>query len=271
MAGNTQTENSLIRESASLMEALAITPPAVVSLVGGGGKTSLMFALAAEAMRAGYRVVTTTTTRIFLPSPHQSPCLILEQDGTKLTDRLTRELAIHGHVTIASALTEDGKLLGVPPAIVDWLNQMKVADLIINEADGANRLPIKAPSVTEPVIPDATDLVVAMVGMDALGAELSSRIAFRAELIGRLTGLAQGEKIDSRAIATLMTSPGGIIQHAPIGAAIVPFLNKMDRVKPADGLELVHRILDQNHPQIKRVVSGSLQATPPLFSIIKQI
>ena len=39
----------MTRETRSLLDALGIEMPALVSLVGGGGKTTLMFALAAEA------------------------------------------------------------------------------------------------------------------------------------------------------------------------------------------------------------------------------
>ena len=41
--------------------------PLVVSLVGGGGKTSLMFALASELRAEGMSVLVTTTTRILDP------------------------------------------------------------------------------------------------------------------------------------------------------------------------------------------------------------
>ena len=37
------------------------------------------------------------------------------------------------------------------------------------EADGAKRLPLKVPGEWEPVIPDFTDLVVGVIGMDAVG------------------------------------------------------------------------------------------------------
>ena len=49
-----------------LAAALGVTPPALVAFVGGGGKTTLMMALARElAQVAPGRVIVTTTTRIF--------------------------------------------------------------------------------------------------------------------------------------------------------------------------------------------------------------
>ena len=49
----------------NLMRALRVQRGDVVTLVGGGGKTTLMFALATDAARAGWRVVTTMTTHIY--------------------------------------------------------------------------------------------------------------------------------------------------------------------------------------------------------------
>ena len=49
-----------------LSRALRIRPTEVVVLVGGGGKTTLMFRLADELVASGSRVVTTMTTRIFV-------------------------------------------------------------------------------------------------------------------------------------------------------------------------------------------------------------
>ncbi|MCF8109113.1 MAG: hypothetical protein K9J81_08985, partial [Desulfohalobiaceae bacterium] len=40
----------------------------IISLVGAGGKTSLMFQLAREIAARKQRVLTTTTTRIFSPT-----------------------------------------------------------------------------------------------------------------------------------------------------------------------------------------------------------
>ena len=53
-----------------LWRRLALDPAAhrLVTLVGGGGKTTLLYALARQAVDAGYTVAVTTTTHI-LPIP----------------------------------------------------------------------------------------------------------------------------------------------------------------------------------------------------------
>ena len=67
--------------SITLKEAFAIHHGEVISLVGGGGKTTLMFALAQELASVGELVITTTTAKIFEPLPSQTPQLLVENDG----------------------------------------------------------------------------------------------------------------------------------------------------------------------------------------------
>ena len=52
-----------------LSSALNLSPSAVVSLVGAGGKTSAALRLMDELAQAGRRVVFTTTTKILEPIP----------------------------------------------------------------------------------------------------------------------------------------------------------------------------------------------------------
>ena len=51
----------------SLKQAFNISPKEVISLVGAGGKTTLMFALARELASDKGCVITTTTTKILEP------------------------------------------------------------------------------------------------------------------------------------------------------------------------------------------------------------
>ena len=240
----------------SLRQAFDIHRREVISLVGGGGKTTLMFALAHELETAGENVISTTTTRILEPSTSET-FLILERDENNLLSRVMDELKHHRHITLAAFKTPDGKLKGIRPEMVDRLAEVKTVPYIIVEADGAARKPLKAPNATEPVIPESTSLVIAVVGMDALGSRLTEENVFRAEIVSRLTGLPLGGTVSAETIATLMTHPQGIIKGSPAHARIVPLINKIDIIKDLSPVEdIAGKILGKGHPQIKRVVWG---------------
>ena len=245
----------------SLRQAFGINRGEVISLVGGGGKTTLMFALAHELEAAGEKVISTTTTRILEPTAAET-FLIVEPDEERLLSRVRDELnPSHRegrHITVAAFKTPDGKLKGISPTMVDQLASFtSEGGYIIVEADGAARKPLKAPNATEPVIPESTTLVIAVVGMDALGCRLTEENVFRPEIISGLTGLAQGGTITADTIATLITHAEGIIKGSPAHARIVPLINKIDIIKdPATAGDIAGKIMGKGHPQIRRVVLG---------------
>ena len=259
-----------LRKTCCLPDALGLRRGEVLALVGGGGKTSLMFRLAAELASGGSRVITTTTTRILPPDPGQSSRVIVEQDEDTLT-ALTREALIeHHHVTLAR-LNSDEKLKGLLPETIDLMHRLGIADFIINEADGAARQPLKAPNATEPVIPVSSSLVVALVGIEAIGRPLSPETAFRVPIISRLTGLEGRAPITKEAVATLLTHPAGIIQHSPPRARIVPFINKVDEPSCLPvARALAEEILERRHPQIERVVFGAIKHPEQPLKIVKR-
>jgi probable selenium-dependent hydroxylase accessory protein YqeC len=256
-------------ETSDLAAALTLNPGDVVSLVGGGGKTSLMYRLAAELAAGGSRVVSTTTTRILPPEPGQSACVIVEEDEDTLIALAREALSGNPHITLARFKPGDEKLKGLLPETVDSLHKLKLADYILNEADGASRQPLKAPNPTEPVIPLSTSLVVALVGIEALGKPLSPETAFRISFITQLTGLKEGETITSAAVATLLTHARGIIQHTPASARIVTFVNKVENPgQESAARALAEEILARGHPQIGRVVFGAVKKPGKPISVV---
>jgi probable selenium-dependent hydroxylase accessory protein YqeC len=254
----------------NLIKAFDIRKNEVISLVGGGGKTTLMFALARELSLSGQKVITTTTTRMAAsePSRYGSPFLLLEKDEEKLIQSLPGNLERYGHITIAREISpEQNKLRGIAPKTVDKIAILKLASIIV-EADGARGKPIKAPNATEPVIPECTTLVIPVLGMDALGAKLSEEKVFRPEIISRITGLALGELITEDIIAVLLTHPQGIAKGSPPGARIVPLLNKIDQSNVSLGRALALKVLEKGRPRISKVVLGQLKSDEPVVAVV---
>ena len=254
-----------------LQEALNISPGEVISLVGGGGKTTLMFALARELVISGYNVITTTTTKIMKPTTLEAPNLLVEADEFRIVKTILREISKRRHITAASGWVNEDKLQGVSPETVEHLAGRKAAPYIIVEADGASRKPLKAPAAHEPVIPSATTLVIPVVGVDIMGKPLVEENVFRADVAAALLNLLPGSIVEADIIARLVTHPQGIAKGSPPEASIVPFINKID----TDGLlpqgrEIALRILEMKHPAIERVVLGRTAAPVPVAEVIYQ-
>ena len=173
-----------------------------VALVGAGGKTSLMYALAREMVAHHETVVTTTTTKILPPKSDESPWLILLEDDPELIS-LAAHLSEWGHVTVAQSLDHSsGKLQGVSADIIRRC--LDVAGRVLIEADGAAGRPIKAPERWEPVIPDFVDLVIPVVGLDSIGKPATEEWVFRLERFLSVTGLGPGEIITPNVVGRLV-------------------------------------------------------------------
>jgi probable selenium-dependent hydroxylase accessory protein YqeC len=255
----------------TLKEALNIGRGEVISLVGGGGKTTIMFALARELALSDGCVVTTTTTKILEPSPSETPLLLVETDEEELMRLLLANVDKYRHITLSSERLTSRKLNGISPEFVVKLAGLSRVSHIVVEADGAAQRPLKAPNPTEPVIPPNTSLVIPVVGVDAIGCRLTEKDVFRPEIVSNLLGLPLGEVISPDAIAFLITHHQGIIKGSPERARIVPFINKVDLDESlSKARDLAGRILAMRHPQIERVVLGQAQLPEPVIEVITQ-
>jgi probable selenium-dependent hydroxylase accessory protein YqeC len=255
----------------NLREAFGIHPKEVISLVGAGGKTTLMFALSQELITHEGIVITTTTTKILPPSPSDAPHVLLSRDRNEIADFILKNGDKRGHVSLASEkLTSSGKLRGIDPDMVSWLINLDPVLYIIVEADGAAHKPLKAPNLQhEPVIPLSTSLVIPVIGIDALGCELTEEHVFRSEIAARLTGLSVGDTVSKRTIASLIVHPSGMARGTPNRAKIIPFVNKTDlHADLSEARSLATQILEANHSQIDRVVLGQARLKPPVREVI---
>ena len=212
-----------------LIEKIVCTEPqGVISFIGGGGKTSLMFHLAGLLVKSGRRVLTTTTTKIFVPTPDQSKSLVIESDPQTVLRSVASCQKCSGHVTAAARLLGNGKLKGFESEDITVFKESGLFDWILVEADGAAGRPLKAPAEHEPAIPSISTVLISVAGLDVLGKPLSDDFVFRAALFGTLTGLAEGETITESALADFYSQATGSFKGAPPGSRRFIFLNKAD-------------------------------------------
>jgi probable selenium-dependent hydroxylase accessory protein YqeC len=242
-----------------LKGALGLGPREHVAIVGGGGKTSLCFALANELLDAGKCVITTTTTKVWRKEADCAPCVIFCPSGSPAFKRLKEGLREKGHVFVAQRPLDSGKVEGISPETADAFFQNLDIDYVIAEADGAAGRPVKTPAAHEPVIASSATLVIAMMGLEAMGMPLDPRVVFRPGLFSDLTGLDEGSTLTPAALARVFQSPKGLFKGTPETARKIAFLNKSDRLRPDQDVDdLARRLLRLPHGPIERVIIGSL-------------
>ena len=124
---------------------LAQKKRAVVAFTGSGGKTTWIYRLAEELRRQGKRVAIATTTHMYEPPPE------LLADDTETVKSLLegRGFAVVGR--------RDGRgKIGCGGDALFSLCRV-LADVVLIEADGSRRQPLKCFGLHEPVIPPDAD------------------------------------------------------------------------------------------------------------------
>ncbi len=209
------------------LEALfAGNPPRMTALVGAGGKTTLMYALAERIARTGRRVICTTTTRLFPPENGIALVLLAGKDDPVAA---VGAALGNGRCLVAERLIpESGKLEGLTPETLFALAEAFPEAVFLVEADGAARKPLKAPAPHEPVWPVRVDCCVAVVGLDSLGLPLDEAHVHRASRACAVTGQKPGTPVAPVTLARLTDAPEGLFRACPEPCRRLAFGNKAD-------------------------------------------
>ena len=196
-----------------------------ICLVGGGGKTTVMYELAAAWAACGRKVLVLTSTHILQPA-----------DGSFSADTA----AVHNlwqqgrYAVIGTPEPATGKLTAPPQDLYEAL-QMQ-ADVILCEADGSRHHPCKAPAEHEPVLLPDSDIVLAVAGIDALGRSLAQACQ-RPQPAAELLGCSLDSVIDEQMLAALLLSEQGARKNVGARAYYI-VLNKCDLLKAAQQEEI---------------------------------
>ena len=244
----------------SLIDALGLSPRDHIALVGGGGKTTLMFALAEELRRNGKRVIASTTTKVWHREALQYEKVLLVQKDADWRNKAREGFSQQGTAVVGRSILDSGKVEGISASLADEIFHDSNVQYLIVEADGSAGHPLKAPAEHEPVIPSSVTMVVAMMGLEAVSARLDEAIAFRVEQVRNVTGLEPGGIFTPKALAKLFLHPAGLFKGTPEGARRVVLLNKADLIKDeGNATELADILLADPLKKVDRVILGSVK------------
>lgn len=203
-----------------------------ICLVGGGGKTTVMYELAAAWAACGRKVLVLTSTHILRPV-----------DGSFAADvPAVQNLWQQGrYAVIGTPELSTGKLTAPPQDLYEALHLK--ADVILCEADGSRHHPCKVPAEYEPVLLPDSDIVLAVAGMDALGRPLAQACQ-RPQLAAALLGCCLDSVIDEQMLVALLLSEQGARKNVGTrGFYIV--LNKCDLISAAQQEEMLRLLVGE--------------------------
>jgi len=248
-----------------LEEALGVRQGEMVSLIGAGGKTTTLFRLAKELRAKGGKILLTTTTKIFKPTKPHVDRLFLVED----IDAFSTEMAKIKAPAIIGAgyrVDDEGKLIGLPPAWLDTLQQSRQFDSILVEADSAASRLFKVPSEIEPIVPKSSHFIIWVMAIKAIGQPLDSHVVHRTERAVSLLGVTPGTQLTAAHVLQLVIHPHGCLQGIPFTDRKVALLNQADSPDEIQrAKELAQALV---HLNFERVVIASYLKDDPVQEVV---
>jgi probable selenium-dependent hydroxylase accessory protein YqeC len=249
-----------------LIDGLDLRRAKLVSLIGAGGKTTALYRLAHEAFGLGWTVLVTTTTKIFPPGRDQCHFFHVERDLANLRADLASSSGAPAIHVAGTEINRDYKLCGLPLEWFSSLLEVRDVGLVLVEADGAARKPLKVGFEGEPVVPRETDLALILIGLDVLGQPLTTEWVHRAERAAEILNVPLGSRVRAETILSLWLHPKGLQKGIPSSARKIVVLNKADTDDRArEGHSLAKALIDQG---TERVLITSMTRADPVREIL---
>ncbi|APR00829.1 selenium cofactor biosynthesis protein YqeC [Clostridium botulinum] len=223
----------------------------IISIVGAGGKTSLMLNLS-EELRPYNKVLSTTTTKIYTPDRTSYDFMCIGEESCYIYDHLKK----NGVYVYGKFINNDNKLIGFSKNFLD--EKFKYFDYSILEADGSKKKPIKGWRDDEPVICKNTNKTIGVLDITCINKIINDFNVHRVSYFLKITNGKLGEKISIPMISSLVTHPLGLFKGS-LGERIL-FINKVENQHNIFlSYELIKHILSISNPFIGKIVIGSLK------------
>ena len=185
----------------NFIEELGLNDTSVVSVVGAGGKTTLIENIADEFIAMGCKVIITTTTHILKPDSADDNRIYV---GDSFICENTGKLKSPDEDTFLEMLLDNN----CP---------------ILIEADGAKGMPCKAPAEYEPVIRPETNVVIGVLSTRCIGGKIID-VCHRPEMVSRLLKKGKNDIITNKDLEEIFYNSNGLMKGVTQGMKYIPIL-----------------------------------------------
>lgn len=233
----------------------------IISIVGAGGKSTLMNFLAKELKKEN-KVLVTTTTKIYKPKNNDFDFIALGRDELNIL----KYSSLKGIYVYGSFINKENKLVGITSEEVE--SEIKYFDYIIVESDGSKCRSIKGWNSTEPVVCNKSTKTIGVMSIDILGKEINDCNVHRVKEFNEITNGSIGDKINREIFLSVIFHKDGLFKKAR-GENIL-FINKIDSKEDYENsIDLLKDILYENNKKkiIHKIVYGSLKNNS--FEVLK--
>ena len=224
----------------------------IISFVGAGGKTTMMFKLA-EELRRNNKVLVTTTTKIYRPLEDRYDFICTNKK------KLSKYVGMkeNGIYVLGLGVNKENKILGLSDKQLDELAAH--FDYILIEADGAKEKQLKGSNEFEPVIYKKTTKTIGVLDIQAFGMVINEEKVHRSKIFCKITGADEGDTVKFEHLSKLVLHPLGLFKGA-LGNRIL-YINKVEEPTHLIVAErLAKEIISKNKKLLNKVFIGSLKS-----------
>lgn len=243
----------------NLIDAFDIKNKDIITIVGAGGKTSLMFS-ASSLLRKNYKVLVTTTTNIYVPSEKFYDKMIMlseikDENYKKLIEKSNNGVYVIGNKiannTVANKLKIKGLSFGVLDKIIPYF------DIVIIESDGSKEKPLKGWKDSEPVVYDKTTKTIGVVDIKTIGLNINEDNIHRLDEFLKIINDEESQKVKIKHLKNLILNKSGLFKFSE-GEKIL-LINKVEGIRDKrNSVLLTNKIKDENSSYINKFVYGSI-------------
>jgi probable selenium-dependent hydroxylase accessory protein YqeC len=238
--------------------ALGISSGDIAAFVGAGGKSGAILAISGGLTQEGMNVLVAPTTKMLKSEADMIGPLVIAEDAGDLRAKTEKALSEAPAVVVGSGMLSKNRVGGVDPGLVGDL--ARLADVVLVEADGSRRRPIKGTADHEPAFPDAATLVVTVGNVHALGTPVDEEHVHRPEIFSDLTGIGHGQSITPRAFAIALSR--GSLARVPQRARTAALITGVEPGRTMSDASVITRELWRLG--IRDVVLASLPTESPV-------
>jgi len=239
-------ENKII----NLKDLFDINKGDIISVVGSGGKTTLVFSLA-EELRQSFNVLLTTSTKIFKPSCHMYDHLY-----TAVNSFIDSSFYKENGLTIISKSIDqsNNKLIGIDDN--DLVKIFQRFDIIIIEADGSKELPVKGWKKHEPPVLQKTNKTIGVFPIKFINKKIEQSYIYGYEEFIKIVKDAQ--YLNYEAVLNICTHEEGLFKNSK-GEKYL-FINQADDDELIQKSFELAKYLNENMNDLKfKICFGSLK------------
>jgi probable selenium-dependent hydroxylase accessory protein YqeC len=221
----------------------------VVSIIGCGGKTTLLWALAARAR--GKKTLVTTTTHTQKPEQAAGLFDYFFDEAASAGLKVPDGIGLAGNINSSGFSISSFSLSALERII-------PLFDNVFIEADGSRTKPLKAWAAYEPVITDSTTVSVGILPLWPLGRPVSEELVHRLPLFTALSGANEGRIIGLKHYLPLIS--GRREDGFDMDAALSGFTHSMFKVSGGEKVLFFNQVEDEGQMEDARRLADMLPA-----------